>query len=376
MSASADASGGTPNQPGDPFPKLWDGDLILGRDLLDILRNKYILRNLLRGGPIRQPSVVKSIVPNSETLHRLKNEQTGNVEDRTVDFRFVAPGDSILADSVGEQIVSGTLPLPLVFKPNSTEFGEGQGVVFFERAGEHIKVTFPLTKSPNQFEETKSILKFLGKKQIPASLFPQSNVVSATLPGNGEIGQNIAEILKLSSACHYARRGTYDPGMIESMLNAIKHHGKAYETRHTFIGNLIDGTCEPQRYEGNGIDAWYGRVGSSEYFSNMNGRPLARLLSPHEMFVPLYGAGGISDGQKMDFEHYIDALIRAEFRYVSERLKRAGLKIEGEVFGAFDLMWLPPTRVGEFPIPWVVEAVIYPQKAIETSYRVNRAMFR
>lgn len=294
------------------------------------LASKHEMRELLRGGPLRQP----------DRFERL--------DGAAAIARFV------------DELLDGTFPAPVVFKPNRNALGNG--VVFIER---NPNGTWTLTMAYNPasdrllaFPETEAALRALrnrGARVIATDA--QANTARVLLPADAASARPLLRDA-LEAILDAADSWGEKRAIVETMMPVFRYQGRAYETRHFFQGNLTTRAFRLIRYDdaAKGEEGWYARLGSSGYFSNYTGRAEAYTLDATHLFDPLYEAFRIPAGRHEEFEQFVGRLVRDAFVHASTRLDAQGIRIEGEIRGQFDLMWLPPEPGGNgFPVPVSIE---------------------
>ncbi|MFC1674978.1 hypothetical protein ACFL1K_03735 [Candidatus Omnitrophota bacterium] len=333
-----------------PFPHLPRGARFELGDLIYVLgNNKYIGRQLFAGGPLRQPLFCLNIKPHREVKSDF-NPILSLLIDNT--------GDKDI-ETILEQILSGEIPLPVIFKPHVSANGYA---LFFMRQTAPYEITVTASSIGNQY-------RFFGYPE-GVKVVKDKDIVHFI------INTQLASAKKVILQIYHEMLKSFGPALIEAAMPAVLYKGKAFETRHRFSGNLATGEValkhtgdDPEAPVEKRRGGWFARVGSSAEFSNLTGRTLADHLGRDDnythayrlqwenMFDPLYEIFGMNtDKERLDFRNYVDNVIISQFRYLAQRLEAAGIYIRQDVAigGGFDLMWLAPENEG-FPVPFLTE---------------------
>lgn len=332
-----------------PFPHLTDlPDLT--PDAVSAFGAKYIARRLMSGGPITQPDYFFALHPDTDFLNQLAQGSSSNdavrilspipqfvVEDEVRDFAVVV-----------RDILSGKLPLPLVYKPNYSAFGNG---VFFLTGDPQQDITITIS----------GMLNINRCRLVDMGFSPTEGRLLQKILRRDENREEFLLNLWRFISIRWEEEGRkkfpkQDPGMMETMVDAFRVNGGSYETRHDIVGNPAEGYAFLNK------SSWFCTVGQSSFFAR------ATRLSQSEQdayFDPLYAnytiIGGsdvlfFDDARKCQFEEEIDRLLLSSFQYFSERLLAAGIRLRREVKASFDFMWLP--QPGDFPKPLLVEVTL------------------
>lgn len=370
------------NDKGLPWHRWKPGDQITLYQFYRLFGEKYVMRVLLDGGPIAIPRPYFAIDsdPNefdfavqkrNEMIQRMKNDmmreylrsygsdriQEGLNYVNAYSYNPVQDLSSLL--NVGrlesryslvkfiDEMANGVIDYPVVYKPNHS--GLGSGVIFFEpSAVGQLNIT--VSKLVDTEDESDWI-RFL-KKEGFESVGGQDVYSLRVLRRHSR--PTLEKLLHKVATSHPVK---YDRGMFERMVDPIKFSGKAYETRHMVLGDLSSGRVELAKSDPNHrYVRWFARLGSSGYFSNFSERAEAFELNEPEMYVPLFRQFNISPDDRQRFILYVEDIITAEMKYLMARYREGGISLDLEISGAFDLMWMPPSQVGEFPVPIMIEA--------------------
>jgi len=89
------------------------------------------MRNLLRGGPIRQPDFFTVFKRDQNELAALRAKYGKSIEDQSFDPDFTFEGDITDFGDVIDRFLAGQLGPYLIYKPNHN--GWSKGVFFLER---------------------------------------------------------------------------------------------------------------------------------------------------------------------------------------------------------------------------------------------------
>ena len=356
-----------------PFSPLFTTRHVTGRELFDALKAKHPMRNLLQGGPIRQPDFFIAFKQDKLTLSRMRKKYAQEAfEDLSCPEQFSSSSGLQDFQSVMDSILAGDIALPVIYKPNRS--ARGVGIFFLEKAsGGRLLLTMAYDKSGYWYgTETKAVSEYFSRIGVRAVKNGNKGTMQITFnPKRANASEVLYDIWTLISANYMTDQyGSYDAGTLETVIPAFKYHGKAFETRHRFGGNLLSDQVILKKMEKRGEEAgpmesyfigpnqWFARLGNSAYFTNDHD------IRWPGMFQPMYEAFGIPKKSHQQFEAYISDLISAEFRYLTNRLKAGGVGIDTLIDGEFDLMWLPPEKDGnKLPIPVLIEASIHPTDA-------------
>lgn len=326
------------------------------RSVYSQLNSKYVQRRIMEGGPLVQPQEFYALLTHEDLHEQLERELNGHLEDRSLDPMFLSPSHVIYLDQVVERILSGSLRLPIVFKPNFGAFGKG---IYFisksEKGGYEIVV-----QSPRQGLNELGIPSVLRYIMDNLEFSDQGNIFSALIRDDTTSAQLLRDLIIYGTVTETPfvncfnenEHGEFDPGLIESFVDAWKFEGLAYETRHRVEGNLAE------RAVFKVVDD-YARIGGSRYFANLSStrdRSRVKNLPSNEMYSPLFSA--FKDSlQENRFRFRIREILEAAFLYYAERLFDEGFVFESDKLGEFqfDLMWIQPSEEGGLPIPVLVE---------------------
>jgi hypothetical protein len=370
------------NDKGLPWHRWKPGDQITLYQLYRLFGEKFVMRVLLDGGPILIPRPYFSIESNSrefdfvvqrrlEMIERLKSDTLKQYlrtygQDRIEEglnyvnaFNYDPAQDLSSPPEVGrpesryillrfiEDMTGGRIDYPVVYKPNFS--GLGLGIIFFEPlAGDQLRITLSSFSSDLDDAEWRFFLKKEGFSSVD-----KQDIYSMTVLRRKS--RPIVERLLYKVATSHPVK--YDRGMFERMVDPIKFSGKAYETRHMVSGDLLSGRVELAKSDPNDrYVRWFARLGSSGFFSNFSERAEAFELNEPEMYDPLFRRFNISSDDQRKFKIYVEDIITREMKYLMARYREGGISIDVDISGAFDLMWLPPSQDGEFPVPIMIEA--------------------
>ena len=335
-------------------------DYVTGEQLLNALKRKFEIRSILRGGPIRQPDFFRAIERDSATITRMKSRYKNRTfDDRSFMPIFAASGDVVRFEDLADLIVSGQVHAPLVFKPNGSAVGEG--IFFIERDDKKLVLTMSALDGFYSQSRTEIIERYLRAAGVKYNRDQNKGIMQISLSLEKHAQAILSNIWALISRTENEKFGTYDSGMVEGLIPAIRYNGMAYETRHPFQGNLLTGESSPiiiHDYEG-GLGGWYGKLGSSSYFAKQIGRSGSSALPFERMFDPLFEQLNIDKKRRKEFQLYVEKFVRDEFMFLVQRLQQMGIRADYLVTGQFDLMWFPPEAGSNgFPIPVLIEAGI------------------
>ncbi|MDD5568525.1 MAG: CPBP family intramembrane metalloprotease, partial [Candidatus Omnitrophica bacterium] len=325
-----------------PYPQLNLEELTL-KDLQQYgLFGKYEIRNLLRGGPIAQAEPFVVFAQDKNAIRSIRPRK-GIVVNHSALENFSNPADVRDFDEVIREILSGKCALPVIYKPNFGRYGLG---IFILSGKAHGKITITMAYGITSDDgRARDYLAQLNLKGI--RYYPKNNISRVTLDTKTQPVASILHRLWVLTSSDIDGE-TYDSGMMEPYIPSFfKVNGKAYETRHELTGDLYSGNSEFVNGE------TYAREGSSKFFSNFEGRT-GKVLGSEQFFEPLLKAH-VSAQKREAFRQYVNNLFKAEFKYMSNRIKTAGIIVKEKVHGTFDLMWLIQPGA-EFPVPVIIEA--------------------
>ena len=362
---------------GPAFAALANGQAVERDKVYKVLRSKFEMRLLGEGGPIEQPTFYVGISPETEVVARLAGTHGKAVENGSVNTALTGQHRTLPIDGIGKNIDDGTIQLPLVVKPNLG--AHGNKIMFLERVGDLVTITMAHSSpdSFHKFEGTTQLISELKKMGITdVQVDEQHQLAKITFnPTKHRLSEVLIRAWKqLTTEEHFVKDwtgnavswGEYDGGMIESMMVPFKYQGRAYETRHKFDAAFDQGVTKLIKTKDDGA-YWnletpgsFARLGSSPYFSNQTGRTSTEkaILPSTEMYNPLFEEFKISGARRQEFVQYVDGLIRAQVAHYFERLRQSGIRLDEEMSGQIDLMWLPPDSPNSFPKPVVIESSI------------------
>src|SRR5262249_40896008 len=127
--------------PPNPFPQLSSQRQITIRELFDALKAKHPMRNLLHGGPIKQPDSFVAFKQDEEALSRMR-EKYGyeGVEDASCPEYFADLSGLYDFRVFTDQLLTGKIAFPVTYKPN--QGARGIRIFFIEKvSGGGILIT-------------------------------------------------------------------------------------------------------------------------------------------------------------------------------------------------------------------------------------------
>ncbi len=361
-------SGGTPRKRAaaveNPLPKM--EYKYQSTSLSIVSRGKYAVRNLLRGGPIPQPPWFVAF--DEPGLHA--GQQTSfDITDNSYHPALAQLQDERNFETVARWIVhlkhSGRFPVHgLIYKPNVGGYGMGIMYLRLDSSG-RLAITMAYNPHfPGAYARASAMTSLISRRGLgTAKHTPQKDIVTMILNVDDEqLAAALRDIWNEASIFNIEGKVIFDAGMLEPVMPSLQPGGRAYETRHVLKGDLFSSNSDLLKtpyqddlYE-NGS---YARRGSSPFFGNITYRSGHTLeLDYRSMYDPLYGTMPELMERKQEFEQYVDRLIRAEFVYLSARMRAWGLHIPTIAYVAFDLQWMPPEKAGQFPVPFLTEAYI------------------
>ena len=319
------------------------------------LNAKYVQRAIMMGGPLGQVQEFYALIVPVDTKTRLEIELSGSLENHVLNPVFLRPSHTISLDEAVEHILSGELRTPIVFKPNFSDKGEGIYFIFRNEEGDYEIIV----RSPErglQEQRLPGVLKYIKDK---LDFSDEGNVFRAVI--NGDAIKALMRDLMLYGCVtevpyvdceNQDRTGRYDPGLIESFIDAWKFQGLAYETRHLVEGNLSQ-KC------GFKVTDCGARIGGSSYFANLmltRNRDKIKSLPPHEMYSPLFSEL-INPSQEKSFRSFTRETLERSFLYYAERLLNEGFVFESDepCEIQFDLVWTVPSTERVLPFPAMTE---------------------
>lgn len=137
-----------------------------------------------------------------------------------------------------------------------------------------------------------------------------------------------------------------ESAIVEGKIDAIKINGRNYETRHLVDGNVATGEVRLVKENKACNAAWMARIGSLGNYVR---------LSIHDMYNPLFVAFKIPPEAQAGFKAYVDELLIQQWQFMLQKLRASGIQENMDVYGAVDLLWLPPRTAGEYPRPMILE---------------------
>ncbi len=316
--------------------------------VMGFLLSKWGIRQILKGGKIKHPDWFIVFKEDQEELReRMIAASTFGplLDDRDVrDFREIA-----------QQIVSGNINLPVVYKPH---FGSLGRRIFYIHKGEgsDLIITFAYTDSTGVSPGTQRqvIGYFEGYGILPILDKDNQNIMQFVIDAaNANAVDVLCGLWRLNSSVE----SRYDLGGMESYIDAFKLKGMSYESRFIFRGNFQTGQFIPTPNDPDQDASWIQdtRIGSSEFFSNNRGRPRSEALVGSNRYEAVLQKYDIDPSRWEEFQAYVYELIEHDFKLIVSRLNAVGIHLNMNVRGNFDLMWLPPEKRGEFPVPVLIE---------------------
>ncbi len=342
-------------------------------DVLKFLNSKWGMRQLLKGGTIRQPEWFMIFKRDQDRFLQLPI----GAKDGSYSQELTDTVDLSDFKDVAHRIVDGHISLPVIFKPNRSALGEK--IFYIEKGqGRNLVITFSYTTSgqaPNEYQAP--VISYFSKLGIQPRFTEGEDIMQFDLDASkvdaADILDGLWKMVTLDNE-------VYDTGGMESVFNTFKYYGKSYESRLTFRGNTSTGYFEPtpeDPYHNNGWEQST-RVGSSSYFANFSGRSKAEVLNGPDMYRAVLIANQIDPKRWEAFEAYAYTLIEADFKLMVSRLRQAGISLDENIRGNFDLQWLPSEKPGEFPVPVLIESSISsnPSRYISTGSILMRGDFK
>jgi len=331
-----------------PFPQLTGQSNVTLNDIGDVSRNKYSVRLLLQDGPIRVPpfyALVDSALDEVNMGNR--NLQYGGPANE-----FINPKDVRSFEEVIESFLKRRLGPGIVYKPNRAAIADGQIYLEHNQAGVlDVTINYFRTRLGNRMVSYLEARNAVDDESVDHDIHAQA--ITLKLDPKKQDVPDILRGLWMIITSNPVYRGKYDAGMFESKLQCIRtEDDRAYSTRCELKGSLTSGKIiDLCRSEWGGARGAPGKV-----VSNVGGRAPAgaKGLESEEIFRPLYGRY-VPEGKEKDFEDYVAELIGKEFEYICDRFKAAGIFMDGEVTFYLDLVWLPPEKEGDFPVPAIVD---------------------
>ncbi len=322
-------------------------------NLIQTFSRKYEMRRLLDGGPMIQPEYVvfgKRFVNGSwqgpEPFHiRLLEEQPV--------LELIPSGGSRTPRQLLDEIMSGARALPIVVKANSMSMGNGIFMIEKNQEGAFV-ITFADYRSIASDDQLQRVKAHFSFRKVPVLDKPSEEITQLVIDASREdAASRLREFWELFIGENY--------GVAETLSPVLRYHGKALElrTRYQFtVGG--DVVLLKERDGDKNLSGWHSRVGSSSYFTFITGEAQTQKDYWPTIYAPLYEAAGISEGKKDGFSKQMDEQVKAEVRYLSQRLKAIGVPDGFELDGQIDLMWLPASGSEDYPRPVVIEAKLRP----------------
>lgn len=301
------------------------------------LRNKWIERRIMDGGPFAQPEYFYLIkYPDPKKFPTELNEGfiAANVG---VGREFLVKSNTMTPENVVDSIMSGSLAGPWVLKPT---FGAlGQKVIILRRKGDVFVAT--LVREKRQFIQIQ-----LDQRGYRKEVADSGNVVHYHIPAEKSRLQDLIDLSYSPSS------NGLSAAMIEAFVPGIKINGQAFETRHNVLGNLAEMRVDE-------VEDIVGKAGESGWFSNQWSldKPVkAYTKRGRATFDPLIQAGFVRPEKKGEFIRHVHKQLSDAYLHFAQRLADEGFSFGGGLSGLqFDLMWLPPKKGEEFPTPVLVE---------------------
>lgn len=359
----------------DPFPNLLQGSTLHEGELYRAMRCKYVMRNLLEGGPILQPDFAL-IQPVAGYVASLLQVNPEAVLLQHPPERFIDERHQFSPAAIASAVATGEL-LPTVYKPNRGAWG--RGVTLLDGTPEVITLTTNhLSGAYQRRSESEKLTRYLGDRLgAEVSIDIEHHRAQFTIrapPGEREM--LLMDALLLLGTASSAQTVCYDPGMIERTLPFFKPGGRAYETRHRFMGNLRTGEFLIGKGRDDTTQGGAAQIGSNAEFVHVHDckHPNdGRTLTWEERYDPLFTHGRFTTRNRATFVGTIDEMLTEEFAHLATRLRSAGIGLEtADVQGEFDLQWI--FRHGKrFPTPTLIEARIIPAAVYQELSEGSRA---
>ncbi len=317
------------------FPGLL-GKKISELEAIQLLQSKLGQRIIMRTGPIAQPEDVCGILAPLSVQNDLQS-RVGTVLDLSLPQEMHDSHIARTQTQIAQDIVQGTLKLPLIFKPNFQQCG--QGIAILREHHDQILVSVRLTAIQDAY----------GAAYLPQAL-ASLGTVYAQGPNHAEfaversasIVQRLLEFASVSEmptnwkGTHYP--GMYDPGMLESLLPAItlvdsEGHSHALETRVALQGSLSTGVV----YRVGEVRAL---IGHDEHWANLS---LTRkdtggkYLRADEALTIVALARGDS---KKNTQEYVHECLLQSFAWLSKRVLDQGWLLDRKSEFQLDTLWL------------------------------------
>ncbi len=325
------------------------------------------------GGPIRQPRFFVGLRDDLNTFEQL-TAASGSKTVRHVSGNADLLGKDVFFDFsvVASMISRGSLPLPVVFKPNSSAFG--RGIVFIEQKGRDVsfKMIRPNPKLLISYKETEEIIQTMRDRNIKGLVVnDDQGHIEIIVESSEETVYSTFEYLWRKMSAITSPDPRYDAGLIEEAVDFVRFKGNVFETRHRFDAQFGSENIRLARFAEeddmpNRMPGSYAKLGSSPIFpTRIENLGLTTRLPYDRMFDPIFEMFDIPQSRHRAFYDFVEGLITQQALHYGRRLRESGIVLEDMHRGEIDLVWLSPEDERGFPKPVLVESNIIPKKPTE-----------
>jgi hypothetical protein len=274
------------------------------------------------------------------------------------------------AAALANDVLSGRLALPLIFKSNGASLGMGN--VVLQKRGDAIALTMSYAERAGRqrFEQARAAMKLLTDR------FPRGASGEGPVRYRVEAGKSLFEVVVDRESFADVFGGvvrvfssigprSYAVGMVERFSEGqLRPGGKAYETRLLLSGRVGDRSVEWQKeardYGEFRQPGSFARHGVSGFFAGEGGLeedlPYPRLFDPLAAIVPSLR----TPAGRAEFESRLQGELDRIFEGVGARLLALGVPRGFLISMELDLMWLPAPD-GGYPRPLLLESKFYPK---------------
>ncbi len=310
---------------------------------------KYSMRTLMQGGPIAQPKYFYQIIPRENWVEpgkKLKESPYSGMGARSgiesIKRALSNEESSMTPEDLIAQIVSGKIEVPLVYKPQNESWGSGIFFLFRDEMGHYRLSTQNDPKSP--------LKQSLDNQTLSPNVMSDNTMVEYEIPPE-RIEQVLSQVFKSKEG---QEDGKWQLGIVEAYQPSWQYKGRAFETRVDVEGNIETGQIES--YQPIAASIGNSPLMAGRPLFHREGVPKAPEFRKDSTFDPLIEAF-VAPGLEEEFRAYVRSKIGEAFAYLAKRIRDQNIlfNVPQAAFLQFDFLWLPPTKPGEFPTPFMPE---------------------
>lgn len=315
------------------------------------LRTKWAQRMIMQDSPFVQPSEFYLVLTPKNLRQRLEEEFGGEFADTALDPMYVNREHAASIDQIVKMIEDSDSSF--VYKPNNAAIGIG--ICFIEKQDDKYVVSM---RTPENIENKKGVPGSIVYAENSEGFCHDGNIYRLEISGSkkNKVLKDLLFHATADSVPYFHELeirnvpGTFDPGLVESLIKSWKFKGLAYETRHEVKGNL-------HKEQVDKIIDDHSRLGGSSFFANQWLTYDTSMISTfygEKMYNPLF-TELISESRKAEFKDYVENGLREAFLHHARKLNEEGFVFDHPCVITFDLMWIPPNNPGDFPMPAMAE---------------------